>query len=399
MRRIGLLPLVAVLLVGSSVTSVGAEQSPARAGRDAARARRARLASRLDTLRASDREIGAAVAALGSQVDAQAGVVRGAESAVAAADVAVAAAEARLRAAEARLRRLRAAMARRAVDAYMHPGQGVVAEVLGSRTLAEASRRRTLLRHVMGDERDLADELREAREDAGTQRDDLKRARTRAAERRAAASARLAALRDTRAQQVRVRAALALRIAEYTEEADQVAAIEAVLSDTIRREEAQAAARLAWLRAARPPPPAPRRAPVAAPTPPTGPRPAAPPSRSGLLWPVNGRVTSGFGMRWGRMHQGIDISASTGTPIRAARAGVVITAGTMGGYGNVVIVSHGGGFSTLYAHQSRLGCREGQEVEPGQVIGYVGSTGHSTGPHLHFETRVDGVARDPMHYL
>jgi murein DD-endopeptidase MepM/ murein hydrolase activator NlpD len=99
------------------------------------------------------------------------------------------------------------------------------------------------------------------------------------------------------------------------------------------------------------------------------------------------------------MHQGIDISASSGTPIRAAKSGVVITAGTMGGYGNVVIVSHGGGFSTLYAHQSRLGSTQGQDVAQGQIIGYVGSTGHSTGPHLHFETRVNGTAQDPMRYL
>ena len=99
------------------------------------------------------------------------------------------------------------------------------------------------------------------------------------------------------------------------------------------------------------------------------------------------------------MHQGIDIAAPTGTPIVAAKAGDVIFAGGMGGYGNCVIIDHGGGFSTLYGHQSRIAAGDGQSVERGQVIGYVGSTGHSTGPHLHFETRVNGSAQNPRRYL
>ena len=99
------------------------------------------------------------------------------------------------------------------------------------------------------------------------------------------------------------------------------------------------------------------------------------------------------------MHAGIDIGAGSGTPIYAAKAGTVIHSGGMGGYGNAVIIDHGGGFTTLYAHQSRLGSREGQQVSQGQVIGYVGSTGNSTGPHLHFETRVNGAAQNPRRYL
>jgi murein DD-endopeptidase MepM/ murein hydrolase activator NlpD len=106
-------------------------------------------------------------------------------------------------------------------------------------------------------------------------------------------------------------------------------------------------------------------------------------------------VSSEYGWRWGRLHAGIDIATPTGTPIVAAMAGTVIYAGWQSGYGNTVVVSHGGGLSTLYGHQSRLGASVGQAVGAGQTIGYVGSTGASTGPHLHFETRYGGVARNP----
>ena len=99
------------------------------------------------------------------------------------------------------------------------------------------------------------------------------------------------------------------------------------------------------------------------------------------------------------MHEGIDIAAATGTPIRAAAAGTVIYAGWLGGYGNLTVIDHGGGVATAYGHQSSLAAGSGAFVAQGQVIGYVGSTGHSTGPHLHFEVRVNGVPQDPLGYL
>ncbi|MDQ3147745.1 MAG: M23 family metallopeptidase [Actinomycetota bacterium] len=114
----------------------------------------------------------------------------------------------------------------------------------------------------------------------------------------------------------------------------------------------------------------------------------------GCLWPAAGRVTSEFGRRWGRLHAGIDIAAPTGTPIYAAAAGTVIFSGVQGGYGNVVIIDHGG-FTAVYAHQSSRIASTGQSVARGQAIGRVGSTGHSTGPHLHFETRYGGTPRNP----
>jgi murein DD-endopeptidase MepM/ murein hydrolase activator NlpD len=118
-----------------------------------------------------------------------------------------------------------------------------------------------------------------------------------------------------------------------------------------------------------------------------------------LSWPVSAPITSPFGWRWGRMHEGIDLGAAYGTPIAAAAAGTVIYAGWLGGYGNLTVIDHGGGLATAYGHQSRIAVSIGQQVARGEIIGYVGSTGHSTGPHLHFEVRVNGQAVDPLGYL
>jgi murein DD-endopeptidase MepM/ murein hydrolase activator NlpD len=122
-------------------------------------------------------------------------------------------------------------------------------------------------------------------------------------------------------------------------------------------------------------------------------------SGAGFIWPVNAPITSPFGWRWGRMHEGVDLGAAYGSPIAAAAAGVVIYAGWEGGYGNLVVIDHGGGLATAYGHQSRIAVSLGQSVAQGETIGYVGSTGHSTGPHLHFEVRVNGEAVDPLGYL
>lgn len=115
--------------------------------------------------------------------------------------------------------------------------------------------------------------------------------------------------------------------------------------------------------------------------------------------PVSGTLTSGFGPRWGRLHTGIDLAAPTGTPIYACWGGRVLIAGWQGGYGNAVVIDHGGGRATLYAHQSSLAVSVGQIVSAGALIGYVGSTGNSTGPHLHFEVRIDGETMNPAPYL
>ncbi len=123
-------------------------------------------------------------------------------------------------------------------------------------------------------------------------------------------------------------------------------------------------------------------------------------SRKRFLWPVQGPVSSGFGGRGGRFHEGIDILAPRGTPVRAAEIGLVLYAGDgLRGYGNVVVLDHGDGITTLYGHLDAFRVESGDAVPVGAVIGTVGRTGNATTSHLHFELRVDGEAVDPLFRL
>jgi murein DD-endopeptidase MepM/ murein hydrolase activator NlpD len=197
-----------------------------------------------------------------------------------------------------------------------------------------------------------------------------------ASDRKKAAADKLATLEKARTDQVRLKTALDVRISEVTAEVAALSREEATLAALIRARQLPA---------------------DAADTPDNAP--AAKVSGSGLAWPTQGTVTSGFGYRWGALHAGIDIANNQGTPVRAAKAGTVILAGWNGGYGNCIVIDHGGGFSTLYGHNVRLRVSEGQRVSQGDLIADMGSTGNSTGPHSHFETRVNGNPQDPMRYL
>lgn len=114
-----------------------------------------------------------------------------------------------------------------------------------------------------------------------------------------------------------------------------------------------------------------------------------------LVWPVAGKVTSPFGERMGRTHNGVDIAAPEGKAIRAAASGRVLFAGELDEYGHTTIIGHGGRLVTLYGHQRNLMCQPGDVVRAGDTIGRVGTSGRSTGPHLHFEVRKDGTPQDP----
>lgn len=129
--------------------------------------------------------------------------------------------------------------------------------------------------------------------------------------------------------------------------------------------------------------------------------PATEPSPTAYIYPAQGTLTSGYGWRWGRMHNGIDIAAPEGTPIVAAAAGTVITAHwNNGGYGNLIEIQHSDSRTTLYAHNSKILVKVGDQVEQGQTIALMGSTGYSTGPHCHFEIHTpEHKAVDPLAYL
>jgi murein DD-endopeptidase MepM/ murein hydrolase activator NlpD len=129
------------------------------------------------------------------------------------------------------------------------------------------------------------------------------------------------------------------------------------------------------------------------------PAPTGPASAAGLVWPVHGVLTSSYGWRWGRMHEGIDLAVPSGTPVVASASGTVVVAGWMGGYGNLVVVDHGNGLATAYGHNASVTVGYGQSVAQGQLIAYAGNTGYSTGPHVHFEVRVNGTPVDPLGYL
>jgi murein DD-endopeptidase MepM/ murein hydrolase activator NlpD len=372
---------VAVLLalLGVQLAPAGAAQDP-RADREAARDRQAQLAEELDGLAASENELLDAIAVLSEQVDAQSGEVEAARQAVAAAEADVAEAETAMAETGAEIGGLTDAVVERAVETFIRPTGDGLDEMVQSRNIAEASRKRALLDQVTANDQDVIDQLNAAQEDFELRKVEAEVATAKADERRIDTEARLAELEATRSEQARLVADLDTRQSEVSAEIDAQAASEAELTRIIVEAEARAAARSAG--------------------PSTGAAPgAASPNRTvgggGCIWPASGTVTSEFGNRWGRLHAGIDIAAPTGTPIYAAQAGTVIFSGVQSGYGNVVIVSHGGGLITLYGHQSRVAASNGQAVGQGDNIGYVGNTGRSTGPHLHFETRYGGSPRNP----
>jgi murein DD-endopeptidase MepM/ murein hydrolase activator NlpD len=122
-------------------------------------------------------------------------------------------------------------------------------------------------------------------------------------------------------------------------------------------------------------------------------------AKPALAWPVAGRITSHFGMRRGRLHEGLDIAQAAGTPVRAALPGVVLLAGELGAYGNVVVLLHSSALATVYAHLDRVDVTREDRVERGRQLGTVGATGHAFGVHLHFEVRFEGTAVDPLVFL
>ncbi len=280
----------------------------------------------------------------------------------------------------ARLAEARAALSDRLVELYKADKPDVVTVILESDGFADLLERTEFMQRVSQQDARIIDRVRTAKQEAvATER------RLDALEERQRDVTALVARRHQ--EVVEIKESLVARRNEFQDvRADKHQALVSTRADrheledhlvSLEREQAKVQARLSG-------------------GPPAG------PIRQGsgaFIWPINGTFTSPFGMRWGRLHAGIDIGAAEGTPIRAADSGTVALAGWTGGYGNYTCISHGGAISTCYAHQSRYGTSVGANVSKGQVIGYVGNTGNSFGAHLHFVVRINGSPVNPAGYL
>jgi septal ring factor EnvC (AmiA/AmiB activator) len=317
---------------------------------------------------------------------------------------AVAEAEARLAAVEDEAAKVRARLEERAASMFK---QGAVRDfdvLLSSEGAEEALARTTYLRALTLGDASTSEMLAASEVAVDAERERLAVEEQRLDDMLAEQEELLAEVEELRNRRALAAADARARVEQLAQEQDDLESESARIEQLIqqRQEEARQQARDAERRAAAAATPAP-----AAPAPSGGgggggggggSAQVSAPSSSGYAWPMCAPVTSEYGPRWGRMHQGLDQGASTGTPIGASKGGTVIFAGWQGGYGNLVLIDHGG-VVTAYAHQSSMAVSSGQSVSQGQTIGYVGSTGNSTGPHLHFETRVNGSAVNPRQYL
>jgi murein DD-endopeptidase MepM/ murein hydrolase activator NlpD len=384
----GLLAFVALLLAaGTAAGDPGTDKQ--------------RIDSRIDQLRGKVADASTREGVLTSELSGITGRLRAAQAAVSVEQERLRRLEAALAAAQERLaaqaqvvsgrvaflhfaRRLEATAQARAAsrlrEIYLHGNLDAIAVVLGASSVTELIDRADYARRVAHQDRRIADEARQTRRAAAAASVAAERARRRLAAATAELAARTAEERATRQRLVTNRDAVAAARSDKALALASAREDKQAFLEEVESLEADSAALAAKIRASQ-----------------SGP---ASPSGSGQLqWPVSGPVTSGFGIRWGRMHEGIDIAVPTGTPVHTAAAGRVLYAGWLGGYGNLVVIDHGGGISTAYGHNSSLVVSVGQDVTVGDVIAYSGSTGHSTGPHLHFEVRVNGVAVDPLGYL
>jgi murein DD-endopeptidase MepM/ murein hydrolase activator NlpD len=272
---------------------------------------------------------------------------------------------------------------RRVVKLYENGDTTTLDIVLGAKSLQDALDEVEYLNQLSRQDKRIADSVGEARAEAKTARGKTKKLRSTVQGETAVIAARTAQQRAVRSELVGAKNDLSSQRNTQLVALDKLNATERAEASEIDSLQASSAALAVRIRAAQAS---------------NGNRPSTP-SSAGLIWPVNGPVTSPFGWRWGRMHQGIDIGVPTGTAIHAAAAGTIIYCGWEDGYGNLVVIDNGGNLATAYAHQSAIAVACGESVQQDQVIGYVGCTGHCTGPHLHFEVRIDGNPVDPLGYL
>jgi len=397
-------------LVAAGAAAQTEEISQVRADRDALREERARAAADLDPLMAANEQIEEAMRILQEDLAAKQTELAATEAQLERAKLEVAELELQGQQAQQDIVDLRDQLARQAITAYVQPEADSADEVLRSGDLNEGERRRALVSAVQRSGTDILDELRQAEADLELATIRAEQVEQDIVNRQRLVAVQQAEVEEAIANQAALAAVLEARIAEFTAEVDELDAL--IVEEEARQEAIREAARIAAERERVAREEA-ERARLAAEARARGEAPqvavvdrsqanlvSAPSVGNGTItWPVQGTVTSRFGPRWGRQHNGIDVAANTGTTIVASASGTVIASGSVAGFGRRVIIDHGGGFVTLYAHMNSINATTGQFVNPGTAIGTVGCTGSCTGPPLHFETRVNGVAYDPFNYL
>lgn len=306
----------------------------------------------------------------------------------------IAATQAELEKTQARLKVREGVFTKRVRDIYMHGQLSYLDVVLGAKDFSDFSNRLELLRRIIDADITLISDIRKERAAIETAKQELETQRARQAQLRDQAAAKRDEIESRRKEQQAIlyQAQNDKAVAEqaYNEYQQSSQAIAEMLRQRAADRAAQAAAAAAQASSGGG----------------GGSDYYQPVSGSGaMIWPVNGVVTSPYGYRTHPIfgttiyHSGMDIGVDYGTPVHAADGGVVVEAGWISGYGYAVIIDHGNGLSTLYGHNQELAVSEGQSVSQGQVIAYAGSTGNSTGPHVHFEVRANGDPVDPSAYL
>ena len=307
----------------------------------------------------------------------------------------IAATQAELEKTRARLKVREGVFTKRVRDIYMHGQLSYLDVVLGAKDFSDFSNRLELLRRIIDADITLISDIRKERAAIETAKQELETQRARQAQLRDQAAAKRDEIESRRKEQQAIlyQAQNDKAVAEqaYNEYQQSSQAIAELLRQRAADRAAEAAAAAAQASSGGGGGGSDYYQPV---------------SGSGaMIWPVNGVVTSPYGYRTHPIfgttiyHSGIDIGVDYGTPVHAADGGVVVEAGWISGYGYAVIIDHGNGLSTLYGHNQELAVSEGQSVSQGQVIAYAGSTGNSTGPHVHFEVRANGDPVDPSAYL
>ena len=344
------------------------------------RARRAEAAGNLDAARAADSEIAAGLQAINESAQQTQSKIDAAQSRLEAARETLATTSAELAESDDEQATIEEKLLAQAVEGFK-TGDDDPGVFFSDRNMNRALRQTQLLEQANTSTADLLEQLRGLFEDQRVAQAEAEQAERDAAALEAELQAELEVLREQEGVQLRLRSEAQSRIARWESELTAYAAEDEEIQRVIARGSG----------------------PTSTPTPAT-PLPREP-SALGYQWPIAGRVTSPYGYRvhpvYGtrKLHTGVDIGAPRGTPIAATTSGTVIFAGSRGGYGRTVIVDHGEGLSSLYAHMTQINVSEGTTVQRGDIVGLVGATGTATGNHLHFEIRHNGSPTNPSPFL